>query len=63
MRAILAFSDAETITFTVVGFFLALALLTFARIILRKGMPPYRRVRFGVFVERDDDPNRDKEER
>ena len=47
-------SDAETIVLTVVAFFVILALLTFARVILRRSPPSYRRFRVGVFVERDD---------
>lgn len=46
-------SDAETITLAVVGFFLVLALLTFARLLLRKAPPSYKRFRVGVFIERD----------
>lgn len=49
-------SDDVTITLAVVGFFLVLALLTFARLLLRRTPPTYRRFRVGVFVERDDDP-------
>lgn len=58
----LALSDAETITLAVVGFFVILMLLVFARVVLRKVPPSFRRFRVGVFVERDNgDKARDDE--
>jgi hypothetical protein len=48
-------TDTETITLAVIGFFLVLALLAFARAILRRSGPAYRRLRVGVFVERDNE--------
>jgi hypothetical protein len=57
-------SDVETITITVIAFFLVLALLTFARTILRRMPPTYRRLRVGIFVERDngDEPKKKEEQ-
>ena len=46
-------SDATTITFTVVGFFVFLAVLAVARSALRKERKHYPRVRIGLFIERD----------
>jgi hypothetical protein len=48
------------ITLAVIAFFVILALLTFARLVLRRSPPTWRRIRLGVFVERNnvdrDDP-------
>jgi hypothetical protein len=49
----LALSDVGTIVSAVVGFLVVVALLVFARLMLAKVPPTYRRYRFGVFVERD----------
>jgi hypothetical protein len=51
----LALSDAQTIVTAVIGFLVIVALLVFARLMLAKVPPTYRRYRFGVFVERDGD--------
>jgi len=51
---VIAYSDAVTITVAVAAFFAVLALLAFARVLLRKGAPPNRRFRIGIFIERDD---------
>ena len=56
-----AVSDVETVTLAVVGFFLVLALLTFARIVLRRMPPSYRRFRIGVFIERDNGTHNDEQ--
>jgi hypothetical protein len=53
-EGLIAYSDAVTITVAVAAFFAVLALLAFARVLLRKGPPPPRRFRIGIFVERDD---------
>jgi hypothetical protein len=49
-----ALAPVEAVTISIIGFFALIALLTFARIWLRKAPPSYRRFRVGVFVERDD---------
>jgi len=58
----LAYSDAVVITAAVAAFFGLLALLAFARVLLRKGPPPPRRFRIGIFIERDDHTTRPSEE-
>jgi hypothetical protein len=45
-------SDPETITIVVIAFFVLIALLTFARLLLRKQPPSWRILRLGMFVER-----------
>ena len=55
----LALSDVGTIVSAVVGFLVVVALLVFARLMLAKVPPTYRRYRFGVFVERDGDSGGD----
>ena len=37
------------------GFFALLAMLTFMRLLLRREPPTWKRLRLGVFVERDPD--------
>jgi hypothetical protein len=61
----LAISDASTITITLAGFFIFLALITFLRLLLRKEPPDWRKVRIGLFIERlergevdEDEPRR-----
>jgi hypothetical protein len=48
----LALSDSVTITGTVAGFFVLLALLVFLRLILRNHPPDWRQIKVGVFLER-----------
>ena len=55
-------STDVTITAIFVGFFVLLALLTFMRLLLRKTEPSWRRIRLGVFVERDPDREKRKDE-
>lgn len=57
-----AFSDSVTITGTVAGFFVLLALLVFLRLILRNHPPDWRVFKLGVFVERvpDEEPPEDE---
>jgi hypothetical protein len=38
-----------------------LALLTFARLVLRRSPPTWRRIRLGVFVERNSDNHETRE--
>jgi hypothetical protein len=59
---VIAYSDAVTITVAVALFFFLLALLTFARVLLRKAPPSYRRFRIGIFIERDDYGDDDDED-
>lgn len=54
-------SDAETITAIIVGFFVLLAVLTFLRLLFRKGPPHWNQLRLGVYIERV--PNPDWEEK
>lgn len=49
----IAFTTAETITFSVVGFFVLIAVLVFARLLVRRTPPTWRRYRVGFFVERE----------
>ena len=46
-------SSATQITVGVVGFFVILALLVFLRLLMRKQQPSWKRLRLGVFVERN----------
>lgn len=57
---IVAFSDTETIFAMSIAFLLILALIVLARLTLRKIPPTYTRWRFGVFVERDGEPQDDE---
>jgi hypothetical protein len=55
IRAV-AVSDAVQITVAVAAFFLILAALTLLRLVLRKTEGTrWRRIRVGVFMERDDE--------
>lgn len=46
-------SDATLVTVAVAGLFAFLALVAFARVLIRRDGPGWRRLRVGVFVERD----------
>lgn len=52
---IVAFTDATTITFSIVGLVLGLALLAALRVVFRKEPAPatWARIRVGFFIERD----------
>jgi len=52
---VIAYTDATIVTGVVIAFFAFLALLVFLRLTLRKGDPPNRRTRIGVFIERDNE--------
>lgn len=58
-----AASEAETITFTIVGLVAALALIVFVYLTLRKErpVPPWWRFRVGFFVERVREPHEDEQ--
>ena len=51
----IAFSTSETITFSVVGFFVLIALLVFARLLIRRTPPTWRLYKIGFFIERNPD--------
>jgi hypothetical protein len=53
-------SKDVTITAIFVGFFVLLALLTFMRLLLRKSPPSWKKIRLGVFVEREPDDGDDE---
>jgi hypothetical protein len=50
---VIALSNTATIVSVVAGVFVIVCLLVFARLMLAKVPPTYRRYRFGVFVERN----------
>jgi len=52
----IAFSTSETITFSVVGFFVLIALLIFVRLLMRRTPPTWHLYRIGFFIERDPEP-------
>lgn len=52
----IALSTSETITFSVVGFFVLIALLVFVRLLMRRTPPTWHLYRIGFFIERDPDP-------
>jgi hypothetical protein len=59
-----AVSQAEAITWSVIGFFALIALLVFLRALLRREPTPPRwlRYRIGVFLERDPKDDQEDEE-
>jgi hypothetical protein len=56
---IVGLSESSTITFSVVGLVIALAIIALLRILIRKETPVWRRIRIGFFVERDPRENDD----
>jgi hypothetical protein len=50
---IVGLSESSTITFSVVGLVIGLAIIALLRILIRKETPVWRRIRIGFFVERD----------
>jgi hypothetical protein len=50
-----ALTTPETITFSVAGFFVLVALLVFVRLLMRRTPPTWRLYRFGIFIERSPD--------
>jgi len=46
-------SDASTITFSVVGFFVFLVLVVLLRSLMRRDSFNWRHIRIGFFIERD----------
>jgi hypothetical protein len=60
----LGLTDATTITVSVGAVILGLGLFALLRILLRREEAPasWRRFRVGLFVERDEDRERDKDE-
>ena len=52
----IALATSETITFSVVGFFVLIALLVFVRLLMRRTPPTWHLYRIGFFIERDLEP-------
>jgi hypothetical protein len=50
---VIAISTSETITFSVVGFFVLIAVLVFIRLLMRRTPPTWHLWRVGFFIERD----------
>jgi hypothetical protein len=51
----IALAAATSITLAVIAFFALLTVLIFLRLLLRNEAPKWKRLRWGVFVERDTD--------
>ena len=49
-------SAGTSVVAALAGFFLLIAALTVSRLLLRRTPPTWRRLRVGVFLERDPDP-------